>query len=284
LIPFRQDIRFARTADNLRIAYAVSGRGYPLVRGPTWMSNIELDWQTDVLGPVFRELSARYTLYRYNPRGYGLSEGQGTEASLDTFLADMEAVIDAAALQRFALWGQTAVGSMTELNEMFRVSTSPQHAARMVMAASQTDVSSLLGDVACPTLVLHCRASDRAPLQQARLIASSIPNARYVPLDSENYLPLADEPVFAQFIQAFEAFLPRPAAPSPNDGPLAELTQREREVLDLVARGLSNTDIASRLELSEKTVRNTVSHIFDKLAVGSRAQAIVLARRAGLGD
>ncbi len=62
-----------------------------------------------------------------------------------------------------------------------------------------------------------------------------------------------------------------------------ELTEREREVLDLVARGLGNPEIARRLYLSEKTVRNHVSHVFLKLQVADRSQAIVRAREAGLG-
>ena len=62
-----------------------------------------------------------------------------------------------------------------------------------------------------------------------------------------------------------------------------ELTDREREVLDLVARGLGNGEIARRLYLSEKTVRNHVSHVFLKLQVADRPQAIVRAREAGLG-
>jgi DNA-binding NarL/FixJ family response regulator len=62
-----------------------------------------------------------------------------------------------------------------------------------------------------------------------------------------------------------------------------ELTDREREILDMVARGLSNSEITQRLVLSPKTVRNHVSNIFSKLQVADRAQAIVLAREAGLG-
>jgi DNA-binding CsgD family transcriptional regulator len=62
-----------------------------------------------------------------------------------------------------------------------------------------------------------------------------------------------------------------------------ELTDREREILDMVARGLSNTEITQRLVLSPKTVRNHVSNIFSKLQVADRAQAIVRAREAGLG-
>ncbi len=68
-----------------------------------------------------------------------------------------------------------------------------------------------------------------------------------------------------------------PAAPFP------ELTEREREILDLVARGLTNTEIASRLVLSPKTVRNHVSNVFGKLQVASRAEAVAQARDAGLG-
>jgi len=66
--------------------------------------------------------------------------------------------------------------------------------------------------------------------------------------------------------------------------PLAELTQREREVLDLLARGLTNPAIADRLYLSEKTVRNHVSNIFTKLGVNDRAAAVARARDVGLGS
>jgi DNA-binding NarL/FixJ family response regulator len=66
-------------------------------------------------------------------------------------------------------------------------------------------------------------------------------------------------------------------------GPFAELTEREHEILDLVARGLTNQAIASRLVLSEKTIRNHVSNVFMKLQVGDRPTAIVRAREAGLG-
>ena len=74
---------------------------------------------------------------------------------------------------------------------------------------------------------------------------------------------------------------PRPAAPSEA---FPELTAREHEVLDLIARGLSNTVISRRLFLSPKTVRNHISNIFTKLRVADRAEAIVRAREAGLGQ
>ena len=73
------------------------------------------------------------------------------------------------------------------------------------------------------------------------------------------------------------------AAVSPSQGvPLAQLSEREREVLMLIAQGLTNTAIAERLVLSPKTVRNYISEIYSKLQVTDRIQAALLARKAGL--
>ena len=72
------------------------------------------------------------------------------------------------------------------------------------------------------------------------------------------------------------------AAPPPTD-PFPELTTREREILDLLAAGLSNPAIATRLDLAAKTVANNVSTIFTKLGTADRAAAIIHARNAGLG-
>jgi len=73
------------------------------------------------------------------------------------------------------------------------------------------------------------------------------------------------------------------AGGSTTQEPFPELTEREREVLDLVARGLTNTEIAARLVLSDKTVRNHVSNVFAKLHVTNRSGAVARARDAGLG-
>jgi DNA-binding NarL/FixJ family response regulator len=65
--------------------------------------------------------------------------------------------------------------------------------------------------------------------------------------------------------------------------PFCELTERERQVLELIARGQSNTAIANELVLSRKTVQNHVSHVFTKLRVTDRSRAVIKAREAGLG-
>jgi DNA-binding NarL/FixJ family response regulator len=78
------------------------------------------------------------------------------------------------------------------------------------------------------------------------------------------------------------AWFSRPR-PGIDEAPFPELTDREREILDLIASGAGNADITARLVLSPKTVRNHVSNIFSKLQVRDRAEAIVRAREAGLG-
>ncbi len=90
------------------------------------------------------------------------------------------------------------------------------------------------------------------------------------------------EPAWRDFLDALAAFYP-PAGVTPAASAFPSLTARERGILELIAQGLDNAQIAARLELSEKTVRNNITHIFDKLGVESRSKAIVLARENGLG-
>ena len=90
---------------------------------------------------------------------------------------------------------------------------------------------------------------------------------------------LEHEPAWQRFQDAVVEFLePGKIA---NDPVFATLSARERQVLTLISEGLSNTDIAERLNISEKTVRNHASNVFDKLGVWSRAQAMVFARERG---
>ena len=93
----------------------------------------------------------------------------------------------------------------------------------------------------------------------------------------------AGEAIFGPAIaRRLVAFFDRPAA-RPDPAAFPELTEREREILELIARGRSNADITEALVLSPKTVRNHVSNVFSKLQVRDRAEAIVRAREAGLG-
>jgi pimeloyl-ACP methyl ester carboxylesterase len=163
-------------------------------------------------------------------------------------------------------------------NELERVSTSPQIAARFFSVLTEIDVSMLAPQVACPTLVLHSRHDARVPYEEGRLVASLIPGARFVTFESRNHILLETEPGYRRWFDEVHAFL------APAGGALAALTARERELAELIAQGLDNAQIAARLALSEKTVRNHITSIFAKLELESRAQLIVLARDAGLGQ
>lgn len=165
-------------------------------------------------------------------------------------------------------------------NNLQRLSVAPPVAAQIMRGSDVIDVSALLPQVQCPTLVLHSRHDARVPFDQGRLIASGIPGARFVPLDSRNHLLLPDEPAWLDWQREVAAFLP--AADAAAAQVLGPLSARESELLALLASGRDNAQIAATLGLSEKTVRNQLSRIYAKLEVESRAQAIVIAREAGL--
>jgi pimeloyl-ACP methyl ester carboxylesterase/DNA-binding CsgD family transcriptional regulator len=165
-------------------------------------------------------------------------------------------------------------------NELCVRSTTGEIAARLLDARAALDIPELLPQVRTPTLVVHARDDEVVPVSEGRLLASGIAEAEYVELESRNHVLLAQEPAWDAFREAVLAFVAPPGATSP--GVFAALSAREREVLVHMARGMSNLQIAASLAISEKTVRNHASNVFDKLDVRSRAQAIVLAREHGL--
>ena len=164
-------------------------------------------------------------------------------------------------------------------NELCRKTTSPALAPTLLRARAETDVTGLLAQVRTPTLVVHARDDAIAPLSEGRVLASEIAGAQFVELDSRNHVLLEDEPAWAHFQEAVLAFTGQ--APAAAAAVFDALSRRERETLALLAVGLSNAEIAERLGISEKTVRNHLSRLFDKLGVWSRAQAIVFARDHG---
>ena len=348
-----QDLRFCTSSDGVRLAYATVGSGTPLVKAANWLSHMEFELRTPIWRHWIDALSHRYTFVRYDTRGSGLSDRNPPEISFESWVRDLEAVVDATRIERFPLLGisqggaiatayavrhpervshlilygafprgrlkrgsgQTGIDEMLLMTKLFelgwgtdnksfrqvfanqflpggtpeqieaydelqRESADASDAIRILQTSAQIDVTALAPRIACPTLVLHARDDARVPFEEGRHFASLIPGARFVSLASRNHILLEGEPGWKQFIQEIEAFLPSRAAPHV----FADLTARERELLEHLARGLDNHQIAAHLELSEKTVRNMVSSVLDKLGVESRAQAIVRARRAGFGE
>ena len=99
----RQDVRFCRSADGVTIAYAVHGSGPPLVIDACWLSHLQYDWESPVWRHYLTELGKIATVIRFDERGHGLSDRGVTDHSLELRLADLEAVVDHAGLDRFAL-------------------------------------------------------------------------------------------------------------------------------------------------------------------------------------
>ncbi|QIG39796.1 alpha/beta fold hydrolase [Microbacterium sp. 4R-513] len=98
-----QDIRFARSADGVGIAYAVHGAGPPLLIDACWLSHLQFDWQSPVWRHFLEGLGRVATVIRYDERGHGLSDRGITDHSLKARVADLEAVADGAGFEKFAL-------------------------------------------------------------------------------------------------------------------------------------------------------------------------------------
>jgi len=163
-------------------------------------------------------------------------------------------------------------------NDLCRRTTTPAVAADLLASRADIDVTGLLESVRAPTLVIHARDDQVCPISAGRHLASGIPGAEFVELDSQNHVLLEDEPAWRRFGETVLEFLGVPAPRGSEHPAFAALSAREREILALLSEGLGNAEIGERLSISEKTVRNHVSNLFDKLGVWTRAQAIVFAR------
>ena len=344
----------------MRLAYATAGAGPPLVKAANYLTHLEHEWESPVWRHWLRALAREHALIRCDERGSGLSDWNVSDFSIEAWVGDLEAVVEAVGLHRFPLlgisqgaavavayaarhpervshlvlyggyargrfhrrltpeerleaetlissthigWGRKnpafrqlfstllTPGASEEqrdwLNELARISASAENAARMRRAFYEIDVREFAPCIQAPALVLHARNDATVPFEEGRLLAALIPEARFVPLESENHVLLEDEPAWGRVLAEVHAFLgsmSKGEPPATTEALFPELTPREGEVLELLAQGLSNASIARRLVLSPKTVRNYVYHIYKKLGVESRAQAIVLAREAGVGQ
>jgi pimeloyl-ACP methyl ester carboxylesterase/DNA-binding CsgD family transcriptional regulator len=276
---------------------------------------------------------------RYDERSCGLS-GPGVEAlSVETWVADLEAVIEAVGLDRFVLLGVSQGAAiavayaarhparisdlvlyggyargrrlrgqreqedaliaairagwagdepayrhlfsmlflphgtpeqMAWYDELLRTTTTPDAAVRLFRARGAVDVMDAARRVKVRTLVIHGRDDRVVPVEEGRLLASLIPGARLVVLDSANHILLVDEPAWEQFLYELREFLGTSTAPA-TSARFDALSPRELEVLELVAGGLTNEAIAERLFLSVRTVERHLSTIYTKLGLSGKA-------------
>jgi class 3 adenylate cyclase/pimeloyl-ACP methyl ester carboxylesterase len=98
-----QQIRFCRSSDGVQLAYSCIGRGPPLVKTGNWMTHLEKDLESPIWRHLWRDLARDHTLIRYDARGNGLSDWEVDEISFDSWVHDLEAVVDAAGVKKFDL-------------------------------------------------------------------------------------------------------------------------------------------------------------------------------------
>ena len=276
----KQEIHFCQTRDGVQLAYARMGQGYPLVKTGHWMTHLEFDFESPIWRHLYQELSREHDFVRYDARGNGLSDREVPDVTFERFVDDLEAVVDAAGVERFALLGisqgcavsiayairhpervshlilyggyvvgwkkrarteaeKAAGDAMLTLmrlgwgqenpafrqmftsqfipdankeqadwfNELQRISSSAEDAARNLLANGEVEISSLLPQVKVPTLVMHCRNDARVPFESGRRLAAGIPGARFVPLEGRNHIMLEGEPALARFLDELRSFL-----------------------------------------------------------------------------
>lgn len=173
-------------------------------------------------------------------------------------------------------------GSQEQLDwfdQLCRQTISPEIAVKLFLARGEADITQWLPRVQVPTLVAHARGDQVAPFGHGQLLAAEIPNAQFLPIDSDNHVLLEDEPGWQRFQDAVLEFTGAGRAAAGEA--FAALSDREREILTQLAAGLTNAQIGEALFISEKTVRNNLTRIFQKLGVSNRAQAIAHARDHG---
>ena len=277
--PALHKVQFCTTSDGVRIAYASVGDGPPVVWAAHWLSHLAYSWETPIWRHWTEEFAKDYAFVHYDERGNGLSDWDNPTFSVDTFVRDLEAVVDALGFDRFALIGSSKGGStamayaarhpervshlvllgagaqgwrvwgngdeierreavatltrqgwardnpayrqiltslmlpdatveeMAWFNDLQRISSSAENAARLQQSLAEVNVVDFLPSIAAPTLVLHCREDAAVPFEQGRLIASRIPGARLVALESRNHVLLPRDPAWAVFVSEVRRFL-----------------------------------------------------------------------------
>ena len=349
-----QRIRYVRTTDGVQLAWADAGVGPVMIKAANWLTHLEFEWESPVWRHWLHFFSDHFRYIRYDERGCGMTDRNVGDLSLERWVADVEDIVSAAAIQepfallgisqgaavcvayavkhpervsKLVLYGAYARGpfrrgdpdrasfyqamiDMVRLewgsdnptfrqvvtsrfipggtdeqigwyNDLCRKTLTPEIAATLLESRAMIDVTSLLGEVRAPTLVLHASGDAVVPITEGHILAAGIPGAQFIELDSKNHILLDKEPAWERFCDEVVRFMDLEGITRAEDPAFASLSSREREVLTLMTEGLGNAQIGERLSISEKTVRNHVSNLFDKLGVWTRAQAIVFAHNRG---
>jgi pimeloyl-ACP methyl ester carboxylesterase len=338
-------LHWCTTADGVRLAWASGGAGDPpIVKTANWLSHLEEEPRVFASRHWVAELSRRNRLVRYDARGCGLSDRQVERVSLDAWVDDLEAVVEAAGVGRFVLFGvsqgsavavryaarhpdrvaglilygafargmlrqghgpkiDAAAQALMRLAELgwgadtgafrrvftsnifpgaddallqafddnHRHTVSGEMVVRYMRTFFDIDVRDDAVGVRCPALVMHTRDERMILASEGRLLASLIPDARFVDVPGVNHLPLETDAAWTVLRDEMRAFLER--LRTPQDAP-PRLTARQLEVLRHVARGLTDKQTARELALSPRTVEMHVAAVLRALGSPNRADAV----------
>jgi pimeloyl-ACP methyl ester carboxylesterase len=294
----RQDVRFCRAPDGVRIAYAVHGEGPPLLVTTCWLSHLQHDWESPVWRHFLRDLGKVATIIRYDERGHGLSDREVDDFSLEARVGDMAAVAAHAGFERFAVMAMSQGGpvaieyavahpervtrmmfygsyaaampdptpedlameeainqiikvgwarptpefrrvfttlmipgateeQMSWLDELQRVAVTGEKACQARNQRMRADATAALDRLEVPTLILHSVDDRMNDFEQARVLASHIPGARLVPLQSRNHIVLEDEPAWPVIVEEVTDFMrPTPSTTRRRSSPSSGCCRR----------------------------------------------------------
>jgi class 3 adenylate cyclase/pimeloyl-ACP methyl ester carboxylesterase len=311
-----REVRYCTSSDGVNIAFCMEGDGPPLFWCPIFVESFAQTDDNPSYSALMKELTERWLVIRYDQRGVGLSQRDVTDFTNETMVRDMEAIVEAAGLERFALWGSVLTGpraitfaarhpemvthlilydtfcepyralsidvakglaGLARTNwsvaieaisgmgrgafesdpEMRRVfgeitfalarlyerSTDGHIAAEYLLAPYESwDVSGVLSEVRCPTLVVHHLSNQIFPFEAGKRIAAGIPGSRLVPQEGIWSTPMNDLVLGNRVFRAIEAFLPCKEEEPPAEAPAAS-SFRAVLFTDLVG----HTEMMSRL-------------------------------------
>jgi pimeloyl-ACP methyl ester carboxylesterase/DNA-binding CsgD family transcriptional regulator len=325
------DVRFFESRRGAKIAYAMDGRGAPLVVIPPWATHLAGETKLSGFEAFHGVLAAHHTVIRYDRWGTGLSDRARKDFSIDADVEVLADLVDHLRLRRFALLGPSHAGLLAAVYahqehrrvshlvlygtrasaltrgdtwaamrslmladwpvaaqaiaavvargsdpedvdrfaEVFMMSASPEMMVALQDGSIDHDATGLLRGIRVPTLVLHRRNDALVSCDEAISLATQIPGARLELLEGEAHVYcVGDSRALAERVYAFTA--------GPGRVPAANLSAREAEVLELVAGGLTNAEVASRLVVSVRTVERHLLNAYNKLGVRGRTEAVSL--------
>jgi len=275
----QQHVRFCTSEDGTRLAWARVGDGPLLLRSPHWLNHIEYEWNNPILGPTLNALASHTSFIRFDQRTNGLSDRGVERVSVEAMREDIEAVVAAAGIDRFAIYAasqgaglavdyarrhpdkvscivflggylrgvlkrgdpdqevlykagrrmvQDGWGSsnpafrhfftsafvpdsgpevQNSFDELQRIATDTEDVLRLFDMISNFNFVDAARELDLPVLVAHVTGDKRAPLDEGRLIARTIPGAQFVQLPGNNHVLIEGTPAFDQFFDAAIPFI-----------------------------------------------------------------------------